>query len=836
VVWILYIKPAPPPPFYLSIAIPEYNVRQYSPLLFTKQDYARISRHFPQKNLPETKTKDLLVSELKGLSAKTDPVLIHLTALAVVRDDKIFVIPGDADPDEVSTWLEIGEVIKAVGACPAGHKMLVLDLSHPIADARLGVLNDRVAQAMEDRFKSEKPGFWVITACAPGQFALSSETLQGSVLAYYLDQALQGYADVDKDQRVTVKELFAFVEARVDAWAQNILGRRQKPRLYGGGEDFFILGVGRSSLGEMEATEAAAYPEKLTEGWKARDAWWDKEAFGRAPRMLGKFESALARQDTLIRGGVLQKKDLDAPDDEPQLLLKDLTRAMIAKQTPPRSLALALSQEALKKDAAFIDAVLNIVANARVVTAKKDINVKVEEELSKKLREPKDVQFAQQAWAVLETLNRLPVTGPNPLHADQFRVVRQILGEIRPTKRYVDQLYIDRLLDFAERKDADYWHAKRVQGILQTLRAREIVIASLDREPGLLPWIGPFFEDADNQRRAAEKKLLWEGASTWDDAFEKLQAAKDKYEDALRLYEILHRGRLHLDRAFAELPSYARLICDGPEVDAQGEQLWRKSIDEAERLQVFFAAPPKGNPATRDDILRMDTPGRDLQKHLLNLEKSLRRRVEFAEKEDSVEGLRTIEFLLQSPLLKSSERAALLTKRRTLGAKLNDANDQQDKDDNRQGRVSPLPDAGATSRAAAAGLARARMTTALLRLAGIDTKHITLPASADDWTSSQWTAAERKIQEGWSKALLKQWQEPKSALWADAVNRLVSPWTRDRTGGLDKDYSVMLQKSQRDAFRAWLRQRYQAEAAFLQSEPYEPARTFFADAARELAN
>src|SRR5207247_438299 len=109
-------------------SIPEYNVRQYPPLLFTKQDNARILRHFPSKNLPETKTKALLERELNGLASKTEPLIVHLTALALARDDKVFVLPGDADPDDESTWLEIGDVLKAVAACPAEHKLLILDL------------------------------------------------------------------------------------------------------------------------------------------------------------------------------------------------------------------------------------------------------------------------------------------------------------------------------------------------------------------------------------------------------------------------------------------------------------------------------------------------------------------------------------------------------------------------------------------------------------------------------------------------------------------------------------------------------------------------------------
>src|SRR6478735_8680733 len=50
VVWILFIKPPPAPPYVLSISIGEHNVREYPTIAFTKQDGERILRHFPDKN------------------------------------------------------------------------------------------------------------------------------------------------------------------------------------------------------------------------------------------------------------------------------------------------------------------------------------------------------------------------------------------------------------------------------------------------------------------------------------------------------------------------------------------------------------------------------------------------------------------------------------------------------------------------------------------------------------------------------------------------------------------------------------------------------------------
>ncbi len=829
VVWLLFISPAPPPPFYLMISIADYNAREYPIVAFTRQDGERILRHFPARNQPETKTKELLRKELKGLALKSDPLILHITALALTRDDKVFLLPGDANPSDESTWLDVRDVLTAVGACPAAHKLLILDLARPLADPRLGVLTDRVAETLETIIASEKPGFQVLLPCSVDQAALGSDVLQGSVFAYYLDQALQGHADVNKDLRVTVKEVGAFLEARVDRWAQTSHAARQTPRLLGGGDDFVIVTISKGTPGELERAELEAYPERLQKAWLERDNAWTQEAQRRAPRMFAKVEAHLLRQEAQWRGGALQKKDQASLDDELQGAFADLLRAAAVRYSPPRSLALALEQTNAKKDAALAEALVNLLANTKPVAEKKDLNAKVEAEVLKKLTDLKDGDFPQHAWAVLEGLERQPKLMP-----EHFRVVQKVFTDLKPKQRYVELVYVQRLIDYVERRDADAWQSKRVQAVLQALREREAAMALLDREPSLLPWLAGVIEDGDALRREGEKKLLWGGSSTWEDAFEKLQAARIKYGDALRLFEILQRGRRGLDRAFAELPADLRLVCDGPEFNASAEKTWLSAAGEAEKLRGFFAAAPKGAARPAADVgATVDTLARNLDRYLQVLGEARRRSLLRVQNEEVAVVVPFAQVLLESPLVKGPDRAALMVKQRAVAAKLRDAADQQDKDDNKLGRLTPLANAMRTTPTGERGLARARMAIALLRLGGaLPEANVIVPTKAN---GKEWTDLERKLRDAWSSELLKQWQEAKADDAADALNRLVSPWGLDgRAGALDKDPSLRLQKNVREAFRRWLQERHQSEARALEGLKDEPLHSFHLDAAREL--
>jgi hypothetical protein len=374
--------------------------------------------------------------------------------------------------------------------------------------------------------------------------------------------------------------------------------------------------------------------------------------------------------------------------------------------------------------------------------------------------------------------------------------------------------------------------------ILQTVRAREKLIALLDREPGLLAWLAADIDAADRLRQTGEDKLLWKGMSMWADGLEKMLSAKAKYDEAVRVFDIFQRGRSQLDRAFAALPGYMKLICDWPEFDTQSEKSWLRAAEEADKVQALLIVPPApGQPRDMDDLaaVKLDTHGRELERHLKDLDKMLARRISRAKKEDTAESLDQLLCLLESPLVKAPERAALMARQRELAAKLNEATQKLDQEDNRAGRIVALPDAPRPERDNV-GLARGRMSLALLRLGKFDFKgkKIAVPAADSNLTPRQWADLETQLQACWATDLPKQWKDARPGYTADALNRIVSPWELERRPGAP-DASGVLQKQLRDAFVQWLLERYEAEVRFIAGNPQDQrADVFYAEAAQEL--
>src|SRR5262249_22728027 len=148
-------------------------------------------------------------------------------------------------------WLYLREVLGQVRGCKAKHKLLVVEIMQSYVAPRFGVLADDVAartEALVKKATDDDPTLLVLLPCAPGQTALCSEDLRHTVFAYYVERGLLGAADgynesQTRDGQVTVRELTAFLQARVDRWAIQNRATRQTPTLVGTADDFALLAV-----------------------------------------------------------------------------------------------------------------------------------------------------------------------------------------------------------------------------------------------------------------------------------------------------------------------------------------------------------------------------------------------------------------------------------------------------------------------------------------------------------------------------------------------------------------------------------------------------------------
>ncbi len=308
--WVLALSTVPAP-FFLTIPMTEYTARQFPPLAFAEQDSdllcSQYSRHRKAFNSQQS---DLLKQEVEGLRGHREhTLLVHLRAHALTRKGQVYVVAGNGSPDTTEDLgVTLEAVLDALERCPSRHKLLLLDLMGPLADTRLGQLEDlavRVETMLQSRPASQ---LMILCACQRGQTAHVSEQLGQSAFASFIDEGLRGPADGYgpgglRNGRVSVRNLGAYAHDKVDLWAVANRGEHQMPRLYGNDPDDFVVKVIHPGVAPPVRPELASYPDWLRSGWELHDRYRRDNLWEIAPHTFQTVGAVLLRAEQNWRGG-----------------------------------------------------------------------------------------------------------------------------------------------------------------------------------------------------------------------------------------------------------------------------------------------------------------------------------------------------------------------------------------------------------------------------------------------------------------------------------------------------------------------------------------------------
>ncbi len=159
------------------------------------------------------------------------------------KDADVVLFPTTGDFDAVSSRVRMNELWNALKRLPDNKKLVLLDVSRLQGQWRLGVYDNFAVAGIQEAVAREKiPNLYVMTSCAAGETSWVCPDLGGtegqSVFGYFVAQGLAGEADKKpdgtfRDNVVTVRELFEYVNRRVNDWVQrNRDSAGQHPQLF----------------------------------------------------------------------------------------------------------------------------------------------------------------------------------------------------------------------------------------------------------------------------------------------------------------------------------------------------------------------------------------------------------------------------------------------------------------------------------------------------------------------------------------------------------------------------------------------------------------------------
>ncbi len=601
---IEYLRPTPPPKF-VSLTVREYAVRDYRdlhlpPNAFAVQDGQRLSKHFQDVEgglVSDTRT----VFETKLSGSDKAPLVVYLNALAYVREaaakdpaqkdesdkrslgQRIIVLPADARAGEDdSKGIPFSDILDRLQARKGSTpKLLILDIMHPIANARLGIATDQVAEATQDYLafleketpdKGKLPCF-VLTACSAGQLSLISGELRASIFAYYVEEGVKGYADGfgekgRRDGLISVHELADFVKFRVSRWAWMNRRTVQTPRLFGGDlRDFSVSQFDPARLvAEEEKLADLKYPDWLKAGWDLADAWSTSHLYRQLPHTFIRLRLDLMRAESKWNAGFEEdrvKTDLGPTVDEATRELK----AFLA--LPPVRLgtvrpAFLQTAEAVKRRPdleAIQKSLVNFLPRALEPKDKFDeAEKKILEELNKTKKDLLDRLKKQPAGEAVGVLFGTAASVPN-LSPGKLLVLLDLLSDLKADHpletRLHESLQLERLAELWKtvQEYGSDWPTNLVNRSLQLGQQANETLALLAKDPGALEFVQADWNRAEKHRRDGEIALFGGRMSQWKNAEPNFRDAEALYREVATNVRAITLAREAWESAATLLPS-----------------------------------------------------------------------------------------------------------------------------------------------------------------------------------------------------------------------------------------------------------------------------------------
>jgi len=209
-------------------------------VLMTQTLGAKKARFLPEASHIR-KELDLLLADLD----RDDTVLIAFAGHGVQfqGEEGSYFCPMDAKLTDRSTLIALKDVYAKLEKCGAGLKVLVVDACRN--DPRTKTARARAEVDLESVTRPQvippPGGVLAFFGCSAGEKTQENEELRHGVFFYFVNEGLQGEADLDHDNQVSPEELAQYAKKRVKDFVREKNAIRQMPELVGTARDLWAV-------------------------------------------------------------------------------------------------------------------------------------------------------------------------------------------------------------------------------------------------------------------------------------------------------------------------------------------------------------------------------------------------------------------------------------------------------------------------------------------------------------------------------------------------------------------------------------------------------------------
>lgn len=211
--------------------------------IFLVHDEAKEARYKPFKANIEKQLEIVL-----GLAGPDDLVIVSFAGHGMHLDGKSYLCPSEADDQRpAETMIAVDDVYRRLTECKASLKLLVVDACRddPRPPTRRSAVSKTENKQLAAAFERPPEGILVLSSCAPGQISYEDSAVKHGVFMHHILRGLAGEADGNKDDRVTLFELYDFTSRATKLYVAKTHNGIQVPTLKGEINGVFDMPRGR---------------------------------------------------------------------------------------------------------------------------------------------------------------------------------------------------------------------------------------------------------------------------------------------------------------------------------------------------------------------------------------------------------------------------------------------------------------------------------------------------------------------------------------------------------------------------------------------------------------
>lgn len=188
------------------------------------------------------------LNQIKSKALEQDMIVVYYAGHGVMSggaDKQFYIVPHDVtqlygrDDLLVDKGISANDLKDFASAINAQKQVFILDACQ--SAGALDALEDRARGAAEEKaiaHLARSTGTFWITSTGAEQFATEFAKLGHGIFTYALLEGINGAADANKDQRLTIRELSTYIENKVPELSEQLKGSAQFPSAYSFGNDF----------------------------------------------------------------------------------------------------------------------------------------------------------------------------------------------------------------------------------------------------------------------------------------------------------------------------------------------------------------------------------------------------------------------------------------------------------------------------------------------------------------------------------------------------------------------------------------------------------------------